>query len=118
MFPAADLIYRNAFPLMMQDVTLAVVVGKPVVRGVKYAHLLFSRPGVDFQIWVTEGKQPLPRRYIVTETGTPAILSVSTILTDWNIAPAVDDAQFKFVPPKGAMAITFMPLEKASVPNR
>ena len=116
--PAADLIYRNAFPLMMQDVTLAVVVGKPVVRGVKYAHLLFSRPGVDFQIWVTEGKQPWPRRYIVTETGTPALLSVSTILSDWNIAPAVDDAQFKFVPPKGAMAITFVPTEKTSGPNR
>jgi hypothetical protein len=116
--PAADLLYRNAFPLLMQDVTLAVVVGKPMVRGVKYNHLLFSRPGVDFQIWVTEGKQPWPRRYIVTETGTPALLSVSTVLSDWNIAPAVDDAQFKFVPPKGAMAITFKPLETAGGSNR
>ena len=31
--PAADLLYRNAFPLLMQDLTLAVVVGKPVIRG-------------------------------------------------------------------------------------
>mgnify|MGYP000388754478 CR=1 FL=1 len=28
---AADLVYRNAFPLLMQDVTLAMVVGKGLV---------------------------------------------------------------------------------------
>jgi hypothetical protein len=118
LLPSADLLYRNAFPLLMQDVTLAVVVGKPVISGVKYDHLLFSRPDVDFQIWITEGKRPLPARYIVTETGTPALLSISTVLRDWNIAPAVDDAQFKFVPPKGAQAIAFTQLEKTGESNR
>jgi hypothetical protein len=109
LLPSADLLYRNAFPLLMQDVTLAVAVGKPVINGVKYDHLLFSRPGVDFQIWITEGKRPWPARYIVTETGTPALLSISTVLRDWNTAPAVDEARFRFAPPKGARAI---PLEK------
>jgi hypothetical protein len=115
LLPSADLVYRNAFPLLMQDVTLAVAVGKPVINGVKYDHLLFSRPGVDFQIWIAEGKRPWPARYIVTETGTPALLSISTVLRDWNLAPAVDDAQFKFVPPKGARTI---PLETITGSNR
>jgi len=118
LLPSADLLYRNAFPLLMQDVTLAVVVGKPVINGVKYDHLLFSRPDVDFQIWIAQGKRPLPARYTVTETGTPALLSISTVLRDWNIAPAVDDAQFKFVPPKGAKAISFTQLEKAGGSTR
>jgi hypothetical protein len=118
LFISADLLYRNAFPLLMQDVTLAVAVGKPVINGVKYDHVLFSRPGVDFQIWITEGKQPWPARYIVTETGTPALLSISTVLRDWNIAPAVDDARFSFVPPKGAKAISFKQLEKTGGSNR
>ena len=39
--PAAYLGYRGACRLMMQDVTLATVVGKTVVGGVKYDHLLF-----------------------------------------------------------------------------
>ena len=52
--PVADLVYRNAFPLLMQDVTLAVVVGKAVIGGVKCDHVLFSRPGVDFQVWVAD----------------------------------------------------------------
>ena len=87
LLPAADLLYRNAFPLMIQDVTLAAVVGKTVVDGVKCDHLLFSRPGVDFQVWVAEGKRPWPGRYVVTETGTPARLSITTVLSDWNTGP-------------------------------
>jgi hypothetical protein len=109
LLPAADLIYRNAFPLLMQDVTLAVMVGKTAAGGVRYDHLLFSRPGVDFQIWIAEGKRPFPRMYIVTETDTPALLSITTVLSDWKTDGAVDDAQFTFVPPKGTSAIRFLP---------
>ena len=111
LLPAADLLYRNAFPLLVQGVTLAAVVGKTVVAGVKCDHLLFSRPGVDFQIWIAEGKRPFPRRYVVTETDTPERLSISTVLSDWKNDGAVDDAQFNFVPPKGTSAIRFLQRE-------
>ena len=116
--PVADLVYRNAFPLLMQDVTLAVVVGKEVIGGVKCDHLLFSRPGVDFQVWVADSGPPLPHKYVVTDTGTPELLSITTIMRDWNVAPAVADAQFTFVPPPGAKAVTFMPLDTSSGPDR
>ena len=108
MLPAADLVYRNAFPLMTQDVTLAAVVGKAVIGGVKCDHLLFSRPGVDFQIWIAEGKRPLPHKYVVTETDTPERLSISTVLSNWKTDAAVGDAQFNFVPPKGTSATRFL----------
>ena len=108
--PATDLVYRNAFPLLMQDVNFAVVIGKGVIGGVKCDHLLFSRPGVDFQVWVADAGQPLPLKYVVTDTGTPARVSITTVMSDWNVAPAVGDDRFTFVPPKGAKPITFMPL--------
>ena len=106
--PAADLLYRNAFPLLMQDVKLAAVVGRSVIGGVKCDHLLFSRPGVDFQVWVAEGKQPFPCKYVVTETGTPVTLSIATVFSDWNTRPAADDGQFTFVSPKGTEKIRFL----------
>ena len=117
LLPAADLVYRGAFPLMMQDVSLATVVGKAVIGGVKCDHLLFSRPGVDFQIWIAEGKQPWPCKYVVTETDTPSKLSITTFLSGWNISAAVDDARFSFAPPKGAKAIP-MPNESTGKPGR
>ncbi len=116
--PAADLIYRNAFPLLMEDVTLAKVVGKAIIGGVKCDHLLFSRPGVDFQIWVAEGKRPLPRKYVVISTATPSRLNVTTVMSDWSIAPSAADALFNFKPPQGAKAIPFMSLESGSGSSR
>jgi len=118
MIPAADLIYRNAFPLLMQDVTLAMMVGKAVIGGIRCHHLLFSRPGVDFQVWIADSGRPLPLKYVVTDTGTTARLSITTVMSDWNVAPAAGDARFTFVPPQEAKAITFMPLETSSGSNR
>ena len=97
------------FRCLMQDVTVAAVVGKTVIGGVKCDHLLFSRPDVDFQVWIAEGSRPFPHKYVVTETTTPALLSITTVLSNWKTDAAVDDAQFKFVPPKGTSAIRFLP---------
>jgi hypothetical protein len=116
--PVADLVYRNAYELLMQEVTFAAVIGKSAINGVKCDHLLFSRPGVDFQVWVTDGGKPLPRKYVVTDTATPARLSVVSVMSDWSVAPAVADDRFAFVPPKGTKPITFMRLDAAGGAGR
>jgi hypothetical protein len=116
--PAADLVYRYAYALLMQDVNFAVVVGKAVIGGVECDHLLFSRPGVDFQVWVADDGRPLPYKYVVTDTSTPALVSISTVMSAWNVAPAIPDARFTFVPPRGAKEIEFMPLETSSGSSR
>jgi hypothetical protein len=99
--PVSDLVYPDAFPLLMRDVTYAAVLGKAFIGGVKCDHLLFSRPGVDFQVWVAASGKPLPYKYVVTDTGTPALLSITTVMSNWNAAPAVGDARFSFGPPQG-----------------
>ena len=116
--PVTDLIYRDPFPLLMQDVNLAVVIGEEIISGVKCTHLLFSRPGVDFQVWVSIDGPPLPHKYIVTDTGTPELLSITSTMTDWNVAPNVTDAEFKFVPPAGAQRVDFLPIDGTSGTNR
>jgi len=111
--PAADLLYSNAFALLTQGLTQASVVGKAVVGGVRSDHLLFSRPGADFQLWVAEGSTPWPVKYVVTDTSTPARLSIGTVFSNWNPAPRIDAATFDFVPPKGASATRFLPVQSA-----
>jgi len=65
-------------------------------------------------VWVTEGDRPLPCKYVVTDTSTPALVSTVTVMSNWNLAPKAPDTAFKFVPPEGAQAISFMPLEETS----
>lgn len=118
MIPAADLVYRDAFQLLMRDVTFAAVIGKTFIGGVKCDHLLFSRPGVDFQVWVAEGARSLPYKYVVTDTASAARISVSTVMSNWNVAPAVTDGQFKFVPTQGAKPITFLRQDSTGIAGR
>ncbi len=116
--PAADLVYRGAYPLLTKDLTLAVVVDKALIGGVRCDHLLFSHPGADFQVWVEEGTKPWPRRYVVTDTSSPARLSVTSFFSDWNESPAADDAQFAFVPPAGTQQIRWIPYETGGKSDR
>lgn len=112
--PVSDLVYRNSFAILMQDVSSAVVIGEAVIGGVTCDHLAFSRPDVDFQVWVRKGDRPLPCKYVVTDTSTPEKISTVTVMSDWNLAPALKDASFRFIPPMGSMAIPFIPFDEHS----
>jgi hypothetical protein len=64
--------------------------------------------GVDFQVWVAQGNEPLPRRIVITyktEAGQPQFWAD---LSKWNLAPDVSDALFAFTPPNGAERIQFL----------
>ena len=82
--PISDLLWPNVFPLMMQNVTRAVLLPKELIDGITCDHLAFSRPDVQFQIWVADTGAPLPRKYIVTDPGTPALLSITATVTNWT----------------------------------
>lgn len=112
--PAADLVYRNVYPLLMQGVTSAIVVGKAVINDKTCTHLAFSRPDVDFQVWVAADGHPLPCKYVVTDKDTPALISTTSVFSNWNVKPSISDSSFKFVPAKGTDKVDFMPLETGS----
>jgi hypothetical protein len=64
--------------------------------------------GVDFQVWVAQGNEPLPRRIVITykdEAGQPQFWAD---LSNWNLVPEVSDALFTFTPPAGANRIQFL----------
>ena len=114
LIPVSDLVYRNSFAILMQDVTSAMVVGKTQIGDLTCVHLAFSRPDVDFQVWVAEGEQPLPCKYVVTDSSTPKMVSTVTVMSDWNLTPELSDESFRFVAPKGATSIQFIPFDETS----
>jgi hypothetical protein len=107
--PVSDLILKDAYPLLMEEVTLAAYLGRSNINGVECDQLLFSRPGVDFQIWVAVGDKPLPCKYVVTDTSNNNWLSIRTRMHDWNLNPVVEDADFTFIPPEASQRIEFLP---------
>lgn len=110
--PAGDLVYGNAYDILMTDVTQAFVVGKGVVEGVVCDHLAFRAPNVDWQIWIQEGKQPLVRKLVLTTRDQPAAPQFSIVVTKWNLKPTFTPQTFNFRPPAGATRVEFLPLAK------
>jgi hypothetical protein len=90
-------------------VVSADYVEKTTITDVPCDHLAVrTGQGVDFQVWVAQGEQPLPRRIVITyisETGQPQFWAD---FSDWNLAPEISDALFAFTPPNGAERIQFL----------
>nr|MBS0022416.1 DUF2092 domain-containing protein [Gammaproteobacteria bacterium] len=116
--PSGDLIYNNAFELLTANVTSGMVVGKSIIGDVKCDHLAFSGPVVDWQIWIADGEQPLPRKYVITTKDDPAQPQYMVLMNHWNVAPDMNDALFHFVPPQGAKQIDFIRLDSSRMSIR
>ena len=64
--------------------------------------------GVDFQVWVAQGTEPVPRRVVITYKDEPGQPQFWANLSNWNLAPEISDALFAFTPPSGADRVEFL----------
>ncbi len=111
--PAGDFVYRDAYEILMDGVTGGFVVGKGIVEGVRCDHLAFRAAHVDWQIWIQEGKQPLPRKIVITTRDVVNAPQFDVTMTKWNLAPKFDASLFSFKPPAGSRAVGFLPVAGA-----
>jgi hypothetical protein len=107
--PAGDLIYKNAYEVLMENATQSFVVGKAVIEGVRCDHLAFRTPITDWQIWIQEGAQPLPRKMVITTRDMVNAPQFSVTATKWNLQPRFNASTFAFTPPAGATKVDFLP---------
>lgn len=106
--PAGDLIYANAFEILMADATSGFVVGPGVVAGVRCRHLAFRSPHADWQIWIQEGDQPLPRKLVITSRDVAGMPQFAVVMTAWDLAPQFGDRTFDTTPPRNARQVDFV----------
>jgi hypothetical protein len=107
--PFGDLLFKNAYDILMDGVTEGIVVGKAVIEGVVCDHLAFRAPDVDWQIWIQEGPQPLPRRIVITTLDLPNAPQFAVTVTRWNLEPSFDAGTFTFTPQADMKQIELLP---------
>jgi hypothetical protein len=109
--PTGDMIYTNAYELLTAGVIEGFVVGKSMVDGVRCDHLAFRTPLVDWQIWISDGDQPLPHKYVLTTMDDPAHPQYLVLMSEWDVSPRFDAADFSFNQPVGAQQIEFLRMD-------
>lgn len=102
-FPLQDLFRWGSDSAVNETPTEGFRVGDSMVRGQKVGHYAFRMPDVDFQIWMTEGDQPLPLRMVITGRETPRLRYSTDII--WNLTPAITATSFAFKPRPGDQPI-------------
>jgi hypothetical protein len=92
--PMGDLFYGSADKALLSDTTTGGYVGTENVGDTPCVHLAFKDTGVDWELWLPEQGDPLPKRFKVLQkrrTGQPVI---DLTFTAWDLAPQISDATF------------------------
>lgn len=106
--PAGDLLYRDAYNILMEGVTTAFVVGKGYIEGSRCDHLAFSAPHADWQIWIEDGKTPLIRKMVITTKDVVNAPQFELVVTKWDFKSKPSDKRFVFSPQPGSKKIEFL----------
>jgi hypothetical protein len=103
--PGADLLLPNVYDVLMAGVTDVKDLGSGVIGGRECDHLAFRTKELDWQIWIAQGKNPYPCRYVITSTQVDQAPQYSVQIRDWKTGDEVATNDFGFQPPTGAQKI-------------
>ena len=71
--PMADFLYSSPYDALIGTKSTGGYVGSETVGGVACHHVAYKHPAVDWELWIPESGDPLPKKFVVTnKTSTTA----------------------------------------------
>ncbi|MCA3187792.1 DUF2092 domain-containing protein [Cupriavidus sp.] len=108
--PSADLFVWGTPAAPVDNIESAMNAGQDFIAGDLCDHYAFRQGQVDWQIWISTGPRPLPRKLVITNRADDA-RPQSITYYKWNLNPKFGNATFAFTPPSGAKQADFVPLK-------
>ncbi len=115
--PTIDLIYSDPNKTLMEKVDSGYYVGIGHVNGIPCHHIALQQENIDWQIWIEEGKQFLPRKFIIDYKSQPGSPQYTVLLSDWDFTTKISDSIFEFEAPDGAEEMEFFPVKEVYEKN-
>lgn len=106
--PLADLFYWGAGKNDDSTITSAQVLGAEKIDARWCTHYVFQQAGAEWELWIEQGRRPLPCHLVVTDTTQPTMPRREATYR-WNVAPAFGASTFAFRPKAGAQQIDLKP---------
>ncbi len=106
--PLSDMFTFGTPAARLDKIESAMNAGQDFIDDDLCDHYAFRQGKIDWQIWITTGSKPLPRKVVITNRADDA-RPQSVSMIEWNLKPTFKDAVFKFTPPKGATKIEIIP---------
>ncbi len=115
--PMAVLFVSNASEEFDRRITSLAYVETDTILDVPCDHLAGTTETVDFEIWVPQGGEPLPRRVLISYREAEGEPQFRARFSEWNFSPSITDATFAFAPPEGVEKIPFLALMEIKTPR-
>ena len=111
--PLSDFLQANPYAVLKEHAQLGAYLGLHDVAGTRCHHLAFVDKEFDWQIWIEDGTQLVPRKLVITYKTLPGSPQFAAVLSKWNLDERLADATFVPFLPAGAVPIEFLKLEKS-----
>jgi hypothetical protein len=105
--PGGDLIVSDPYSDLTEGMVTGRYIGLEPIGGVMAHHLAVSKQDLDWQIWIKDGPEAVPLRYVITSKDLPGQPEFTIELHDWQPNARVSRDDFAFSPPAGARRIQF-----------
>jgi hypothetical protein len=106
--PLRDFLAPDPAAVLTQGLVAARYGGEATIAGLPCDHLAFRTDAVDYQVWISRGEQPLPRRLVITYREAEGQPQFWAQFVTWDINPELGDSLFVYEPVDGAEEIPFI----------
>lgn len=106
--PIADFLYEDPAEVLLASVDDGYYAGRHAVDGVFCHHLAFTQEAIDWQIWIEDGPQPVPRKLVITYKSEPGSPQYIARIGSWDFEPRLSESFFEYRPPADAGEIEFL----------
>jgi hypothetical protein len=110
--PGADILSAKPFDMDLTDIVSGRHIGMTTIGGESVHHLAFRGSQLDWQLWVKDGDEPLPIKYVITSKLQAGAPEYSLLLKDWNSNPDLAENSFTFTPSATAKKLTGITIDE------
>lgn len=105
--PLAPLLMARSADELQRRVRSIDYVEHTDILGEPAHHIAARTANVDFQVWIADGKQPLPLRIVMNYPTAEGQPQFRADFSDWDLSPRFGKRAFKFEPADDAKRILF-----------
>lgn len=110
--PLSDFLQSDPYQVLRPRVQFGLYVGQTMVDGVRCHHLAFVDKAIDWQIWIEDGTQLVPRKLVITYTSLPGQPRFAATFSDWELDARFPDLRFEPWLPPSAAKVDFLEAAK------
>jgi hypothetical protein len=105
--PGGDLMVRDPYAALTDGLITGRYLGMEPIGEQMAQHIAVTKKDVDYELWIADGDEPVPLRYVITTKDLPARPQATIELSKWQTNAPIADDSVAFTPPPGSKRVAF-----------